>query len=538
MTRTFRALNVTLLFAVLVPGASIVAAQQTTPPQAATASPAPLQAQTADRYVVGQARPPVVEGSKLMELTLEQAYAIALERNLELKSARMNPQSVDYQLQSARATFLPQFTGSYSYSDSQQPSNNTLEGVANITNIGQNFNSGMSQTLPWFGANMSASFNNSRSSTNNVTARTNPNYSSTLALNYSMPLLANFKIDNNRNQLRTLQITRQIEDIRLLNSIENTKANVRQAYWNLRSAIEQIEITRRALEIAKKSLDDSLLKVEIGTMAPIDTTQFDVALAQAEQSYLAAQIGWRTAELNFKRLLVSGTDDELYLMTINPTDKPALSVQSVDIQGAVTKALGERTDLIIARRNIDVSRLNLEVSRGQLKPNLTFNAGYRASGQGGPERVSGVIIPGGYLDALRSVYGFELPTWNIGFNFSYPLGMRNAKANYARQLLSIDQSLANIKAQELTISTQVINAGLNVENTYKLYQASVKSREAAERNAEAAQVRFDNGMLTNFEVVTIQNQLTSARLTELGRLIAYMNAVAEFDRVQRVGSGG
>ncbi len=45
-------------------------------------------------------------------------------------------------------------------------------------------------------------------------------------------------------------------------------------------------------------------------------------------------------------------------------------------------------------------------------------------------------------------------------------------------------------------------------------------------------------MLTNFEVVTIQNQLTTSRLTELSRLLAYINAIAEFERVQKVGAGG
>jgi outer membrane protein TolC len=396
----------------------------------------------------------------------------------------------------------------------------------------------MTQTLPWYGANFSAQFTNGRSATNDITRRVNPSFTSGLSLSGSLPLLNGFKIDNQRNQLRTLAISRQVADIQLLSSIENTKNSVRTAYWSLRSAIEQIEINKRALDIAKKSYDDSMLKVEIGTMAPIDTTQFETALANSEQSYLAAQISWRTAELNLKRLLVSGTDDELYLMTINPTDKPQLSIQSVDIQAAVTKALAERTDLVIARRNIDSSRLSLEVTRGALKPNLTFNGGYSASGQGGPEKTNAGIVPGGYLDALRAVYGFDLPTWNMGFNFSYPLGMRAAKANYARAVLTMDQSLATIKAQELSVSTQVINAGLNVENTYKLYQASVKSREAAEKNAAAAQVRFDNGMLTNFEVVTIQNQLTQSRLTELGRLINYVNAIAEFERVQKVGAGG
>ena len=58
--------------------------------------------------------------------------------------------------------------------------------------------------------------------------------------------------------------------------------------------------------------------------------------------------------------MVSGTDDELYRKTINPIDKPQLSVQSVDIAGAVTKALGERTDMVIARKNLDIRRLNLQ----------------------------------------------------------------------------------------------------------------------------------------------------------------------------------
>ena len=62
----------------------------------------------------------------------------------------------------------------------------------------------------------------------------------------------------------------------------------------------------------KKSWSDSLIKVEIGTAAPIDTVTFETQVAQNEQVLLAAQISWTTAELNFKRLLVSGTDDPLY----------------------------------------------------------------------------------------------------------------------------------------------------------------------------------------------------------------------------------
>jgi outer membrane protein TolC len=537
-----------LVVAVGVMAPVVTAQQPATPPapgttqtqQQTTAATAPMQQiQPIDKYVVGRAMPPndIVPGREMKDLTLEQAIAIALEKNLDLKATKMDPQSVDYQLASARASFIPSVNAGYTFSNSTQASNNTLEGVTYLTNIGQGFNGGMQHQLPWYGSSYSLTFNNSRATTNNITTRLNPSYTSDLRLGYSMPILAGFRMDNTRNSLRTLAITKQISDINVLSAVENLRNQVRVQYWALRSSIEQIEIAKRGLDLARQSYDQSRMRVEIGTAAPIDTVQFETAVFNAEQVLLAAQISWRTAEINFKRLLASGADDELYRkFTINPVDMPELSVQSVDIQGAMTKALAERTDLIVARRNIDSSKLSLEVSRSQTLPNLAFNAGYRLNGQGGTQRFNdGSIIPGGIGDALRELTSFDTPAWNLGFNLTYPLGMRAAKANYARSLLAMDQSEARLKASELNVQTEVVNAGLNVENTYKQYEAAQKARNAAERNAEAAQTRFDVGMATNFEVVQLQNQLTTSRLQELSRLIAYVNAVAEFDRVQRVG---
>jgi len=65
--------------------------------------------------------------------------------------------------------------------------------------------------------------------------------------------------------------------------------------------------------------------------------------------------------------------------------------------------------------------------------------------------------------------------------------------------------------------------------------AAQKAREVAERNAEAEQTRFDVGMSTNYNVVQAQTNLTTQRLAELRALISYLNSIAEFDRIQRVG---
>jgi outer membrane protein TolC len=470
-----------------------------------------------------------------MNLTLEQAMDLALEKNLELRAARLSPQGVDYQLQAARAAFNPQFTGTYGYSDSATANNNALESRSTVSNVRQTYNMGFSQTMPWFGGRVTSNFNNNRNSTNSSITILNPSYGTSLSFNYSQPLLAGLRIDNARNQLRTLSIQRQIADIQLLTTIENTKSQVRTAYWALRQALESIEIQRRSLGLAQRLLQDNLIKVEIGTLAPIETTTSETQVANAEQALLNAQITWTNAELALKRLLAESPDDPVYQATINPIEQASISVQSLDIPGAVRAALDQRTDLVQARRNLEVTRLNLEITRDTTKPQLDLSSGYSSSGQGGARLVQGERLPGGYSDAFSQLVGFDLPTWNVQFNFTYPLFMKAAKANYARAQLQLQQSEAQLKAQELTVTVTVSNAGRNVENTYKQYLAAQKAREAAEKNAEAEQTRFDVGMSTNYQVVLAQNNLTSQRLTELSALIRYLNAVAEFDRVQRVG---
>ena len=517
--------------------AAAPAAQQQAAP---TSAPAPGVLQ-ADRYVVGQARPPVDPGATVVDLSLEQAMGIALEKNLALQSARLNPQNVDYQLQAARAAYMPQYTTSYSYNNSTSPSNNILEGVAAVTNSSQSFNAQASQTLPWLGGSTSVSFNNGRQATNNITTRLNPSYSSRLSFSYNQPLLRGLLIDGNRNALRTLSIQRQIADTQLLSQIENTKASVRSAYWQLRQAIEQIEIARQALAIAQRQYEDSLIRVEIGTAAPIDTAQFEVGVASSEQSLLNAQINWRNSELTLKRLLVSGADDELYRSTINPTEQPALSVTSVDIAAGIQEALASRNDIVQSRRQLEISELNLEVTKDETRPDLRLSAGFNSSGQGGNRLQDGVVVsPGGYSDALRALGSFDTSGWNMGVNLQLPFGQTKHRGEiaYARALLSMEQTRTSLKEQELTVTAQVTNAGLAVENTYKQLQQAQKSREAQEKTANAAQTRNQVGLATNFEVVQQLNSLTSARLTELSRLIAYLNAVAEYDRVVRVGTGG
>jgi len=145
-----------------------------------------------------------------------------------------------------------------------------------------------------------------------------------------------------------------------------------------------------------------------------------------------------------------------------------------------------------------------------------------------------LIAESGYFDALKDIVKLTTPTWTAGLTFNKPLGMNSQKANYLRSTLALEQQKTSLRRTELDIATAVTRAGLDVQSTYKQLLAAQKSREAAERTLAAELTRFSVGMSTNFQVISLQNSLTSARNSELSATIRYINALAEFDRVQRI----
>ena len=81
-------------------------------------------------------------------------------------------------------------------------------------------------------------------------------------------------------------------------------------------------------------------------MAQIQVIQAEAQVASAEQALLNAEVQWRSQELAFKSLLITGADDPLLYQTVNPVGFPSIEEgEGVDIEAAIQIALSERTDI-------------------------------------------------------------------------------------------------------------------------------------------------------------------------------------------------
>ena len=486
--------------------------------------------------VLGQpARP-----AQRFDLTLDEAIERALDRNLDIAVERLNPQVLDLTLAQAQAFYRPTFSTDFTGSSRTSPSSTQLDGGLSVETDSSVFNSSIQQPVQWGGGAFDVSWSNNRTETTNAFSSFNPSYRSSFAASYTQPLLRGFRIDSNRQQLQVTQINRDISDIDLEETIANTVAEVRSAYWDLRYAVASVAVQQQALDLAEQLVRDNRARVEIGTLAPIDIVQAQSEAAARRQTLAQAEQTLRTAELALKRLIVGGTDDEFWNAELNPVEQPVFETAPIDIEAAVRTALDRRTDLSRVDRQQDINDLNLRALQNNRLPSLDLVGTYQLAGQGGTRFVRqglggsvGSIVPGGFGDAIDQLVDASFPTWTVQLNLTYPMGQSSADAAYARARLQVQQTEAQVRQIELQVATEVTNAALQIDAIQKRIDAATAARELAEEQLAAEESKFEVGMSTNFFVVQAQRDLSTAQDTELRAILDYQKALIEFERVQR-----
>ena len=116
-----------------------------------TGTPVSVFAQTTPNPLAQPATPPEPATRRL---TVEDAVKLALEHNLGVQVARVNPQLQDLSIASARANWAPSLTSTLVNSSIDSPTNSFLSGGQGPKISDDRFESnvGVSQVLPW-GAN-------------------------------------------------------------------------------------------------------------------------------------------------------------------------------------------------------------------------------------------------------------------------------------------------------------------------------------------------------------------------------------------------
>ena len=509
----------------------------------------PVRAQTAPSLTAATASAPADQTqAATRRLSIDEAVALALEQNVNLQVDRIDPQIQDLGVSVAQSGWTPVFFSSFTNRSQTSPPQDIFGGDQTaITNENLSSNLGVQQALPWGGASYTGQWNSGRLTTNNIFSSFNPQLSSNVSFNYTQPLLRNFKIDATRQQVLVSRKNREISDVQLMQSIAVTTRNVKNAYWDLVFAIDNLAVQKQSLELAQRSFRDNRARVEIGTMAPLDIVQAEAEVAQREEGVILAEAAISRAEDTLRALISNPVDQpQFWNLRLEPADQAQFRPMTVDTDAAVRNALASRTDLAASRKQIESNDIAIRYFRNQSLPDVNALVNYAAIGLAGTQFQFGNGFPPpvlsqsqrSYFGALGDAFASDFPTWSLQLQVNYPIGASNAEANLARARLQNTQAQKQLQGSELQVTTQIRNYARNVQTNGKRVEATRASRALAEKRLEAEEKKFQAGMTSSFQVIQAQRDLSQARNSELQAIIDYLKSVVDYETAQQAPLGG
>jgi outer membrane protein len=488
-------------------------------------------------FVVGTSPGQQTRGARLgapeLRLSLKDATALALEHNLNLEVSRLGLAGAQQGFVATTGVFDLLLKADAGASYSEAPSTNALAGAAIGLLRGRQFDLYLSKPTS-SGGGISLGWTNARSSTNSTFYYLNPAYNSGLTLSFTQSLMRGFGTDVNRAQIEVARRNKDISRVQFEESVISTVQAVESAYWNLVYAIDNLKAKQHSLKLAQDLLGQTRTRVRIGTSAPIDIVQSEATVASRELDIILAENQVGNAADVLKGLM-GFENPEDWKSRIVPTDALGVTTTTVNLDESIANALQRRPELRQRQLETQISQINLLSARNAALPQLDLSLRYGYAGVGGTQTITdpstGQVLgttPGGWDDPLSQILNHQYNNWGALVNFSYPLENTTARANLAQARFGLSAARQNTALTQQGIISDVRNAVRGLGASSRGISAAIKSRELAERNLDAEQKKYDNGMSTAFNVVKIQDDLASAQASELQARVYYRQAEAVY----------
>ena len=470
-----------------------------------------------------------------MELSLREATAFALQGNLNIQIAGLEPRIREAQVAVEEGIFDLQLHASATASNSRLLSTSPFfqefinDSVAQDNTQEQAIRFGLSRLNRWggtYGVELSEAHVDS---TRRVPVPPdgpepplrNAFNTAELQVRVTQPLLKNFGslVTNNRIVIAQNNFSMSQEDLRL--QITHVTAEVQRAYWDLVFHRQDLEVRREQRALAEQLLEQIRKQVAVGTLAPIEVLQAETEIARVEETILVAENTLRATEDRLKRIMNFSLLGELADVVLLPIDVPAYDAREIGQEEQIRQALEHRYDLAQAKLMLENQRVTLSFNENQALPTLDLETSLRINGVGKE-----------FDEHLDTFDPGSRHRWDVSLQFTQPLGNSQAKNRIEQSRLAIRQQMLRIKDMEEEVVREVRAAVRDVLTHAQRVRASRVSSELAQKQLEAEEKKLQVGLSTVFTVLEFQEDLSVERSKEINALTDYLRALIHLEAVK------
>jgi outer membrane protein len=317
--------------------------------------------------------------------------------------------------------------------------------------------------------------------------------------------------------VRAAKVTKEQALAEYQTTIADALLGVREAYYDVLLAAQQITVHEASVNLLQKELEDQQNRFNAGTVPKFNVLRAEVSVANERPNLIQARNNYRIAKNNLVNLLGYNLPREVWEdVPLNLTDTLDAAPYQVNLPDAIQQALANRTELIALRKTEELQKLNIVNAKSGYKPNVQLFAGY--------DWYNAQFTPPVEID--HDIHG-----WNAGAQMSWDIFdglLTHGKVIQANALY--EKSKNDLADQSRQIELQVRTAYSNFIEAQEVLDSQKTVVAEADEALREANARAGAGTGTQLDVLDAETSLTQARTTQIQALHDYDTARAKLQR--------
>lgn len=345
--------------------------------------------------------------------------------------------------------------------------------------------------LPSLSASTTQGFTNYPST--NVSDRTT--YTGTYGLEAGLTLYEGGKL---RTAVRQQQVQNRIDELSVAESENDIRIAIVQAYLQALYATEAVAVAANTAEVSRAQRDRAEELWKAGSISRVDFAQLESQYASDLYQVTTARTSLDNYRLQLKQLLELDITEEMNLAAPAIQESEVLSSLPAKAEIYAT-ALTVMPEIQRGELAVESAELGIRQAQAGFYPSLSLTAGIG----------TGHMSNGGYESGSQIWNRFNE---NVGLTLSIPIfsNRRNRTAvNKAR--FEAENSRLTWQDLQKTLLREVESAYLDAVSAQSQYRAATEKERYARQSFELTQEQFNLGVKNTVELITAQNEWSSAR---------------------------
>lgn len=318
-----------------------------------------------------------------------------------------------------------------------------------------------------------------------------------------------YKGMQNQNTMRRANLSIVASKYKLLKMQEDIALNVANAFLQVLFNKENLKVQQEQLAINEKQYKRSDELVKAGSIPRGDLLDVKATVATNKQNVINAENALLISKLSLAQLLQLKEfwDFDVIDDTNINDENNIMSVKPIDIYA---KAKESRTELKIAKTNLEIAEKDVAIAKGAFQPTLTAFYGFNS-------RVS-------YADTFNAQTGQTQPADppleqlndNKGQNFGLQLNVPvfngwSVRNNVDRNKVALEKSKIALEKEDLDLQRNVYTAFTDAKGAMNAHESSIVALESRVEAYNYAKEKYAVGLMNSFDFNQSQTLLTNAQ---------------------------